>query len=63
MNDVLGVLFACLLSELVFEISEDLCTGKDWDLFLQLHNPYRLQAELYFLFSNLMDLGLKQLYY
>jgi len=61
-NDLVAVLYTNLLSDVVFYIEDMLVSGEDWDLYLNIHNPYRVQSELYYLFKALMDLGVKDLY-
>ena len=61
-NDLVSVLYTCMLTDTVFCIENEFVTGPDWDLYLNIHNPYRIQAEVYFLFDSIMRLSQKYLY-
>ena len=59
---MISILYVSIASEAIFYISETQVSGRDWDLYLNVHNPYRVQAELYYLFDALLNNGLKDFY-
>ena len=76
MNEILAVVVICLVSELVskesFEKAEkgdnsdedsDDSTLTPKQLLLTLHDPEYLWADAYVIFENIMNLGVKELYY
>ena len=76
MNEILAVILVCLISELtnkdfLEELNIDMNSDEDTDeatvdackLFMNLHNPEYLWANAYLMFNNIMNLGVKELYY
>lgn len=75
MNEILATLMCALASELLFKDlpnvePENLTNykpngqGEDaYSVFKVIHDPVHLQDDLYNLFSRLMDLGIKDLFY
>lgn len=76
MNEILAVVLVCLISELtdkdfLEELNIDMNSDEDTDeatvdackLFMNLHNPEYLWADAYLMFNNIMNLGVKELYY
>lgn len=77
MNDILAVVVICLVSELAtkqsLEKGENGMNSDDEDsddttltpkqLLLTLHDPEYLWADAYLIFENIMNLGVKELYY
>lgn len=72
MNEILAVIVMCIYSELLSEESDSTKLGEEGEdhdldearqIFKTLHDPTQVWADIYMMYENLMNLGVKELYY